>query len=136
MWLALRVACGVQIGNPRRFSRGGNSGVHRPRNREDVAGSQPAMNTVYPRTSSLATVSLIFGILAYIFLPGIGALVAVICGHSARAEIRRAPPGTIEGDGLALAGLILGWIQIVCGIIALGFLILLALGAIAFAGFR
>jgi hypothetical protein len=94
------------------------------------------MNTVYPRTSSLATVSLIFGILAYIFLPGIGALVAVICGHSARAEIRRAPPGTIEGDGLALAGLILGWIQIVCGIIALGFLILLALGAIAFAGFR
>jgi hypothetical protein len=94
------------------------------------------MNTVYPRTSSLAIVSLIFGILAYIFLPGIGALVAVICGHSARAEIRRAPPGTIEGDGLALAGLILGWIQIVCGIIALGFLILLALGAIAFAGFR
>ena len=94
------------------------------------------MNTVYPRTSSLAIVSLIFGILAYIFLPGIGALVAVICGHSARAEIRRAPPGTVEGDGLALTGLILGWIQIVCGIIALGFLILLALGAIAFAGFR
>lgn len=94
------------------------------------------MNTVYPRTSSLAIVSLIFGILAYIFLPGIGALVAVICGHSARAEIRRAPPGTVEGDGLALTGLILGWIQIVCGIIALGFLILLALGVIAFAGFR
>jgi hypothetical protein len=94
------------------------------------------MNTVYPRTSSLAIVSLIFGILAYIFLPGIGALVAVICGHSARSEIRRAPPGTVEGDGLALAGLILGWIQIICGIIALGFLILLALGAIAFAGFR
>ncbi len=94
------------------------------------------MNTVYPRTSSLAIVSLIFGILAYVFLPGIGALVAVICGHSARAEIRRAPPGTVEGDGLALTGLILGWIQIVCGIIALGFLILLALGVIAFAGFR
>lgn len=94
------------------------------------------MNTVHPRTSSLAIVSLIFGILAYIFLPGIGALVAVICGHSARAEIRRAPPGTVEGDGLALTGLILGWIQIVCGIIALGFLILLALGVIAFAGFR
>jgi hypothetical protein len=94
------------------------------------------MNTVYPRTSSLAIVSLIFGILAYIFLPGIGALVAVICGHSARSEIRRAPPGTVEGDGLALAGLILGWIQFICGIIALGFLILLALGAIAFAGFR
>ncbi|TAN07013.1 MAG: DUF4190 domain-containing protein [Rhodanobacteraceae bacterium] len=94
------------------------------------------MNTAYPRTSSLAIVSLIFGILAYVFLPGIGALVAVICGHSARSEIRRAPPGTVEGDGLALAGLILGWIQIICAIIALGFLILLAIGAIAFAGFH
>ena len=94
------------------------------------------MNTVYPRTSSLAVVSLIFGILAYVFLPGIGALVAVICGHSARSEIRRAPPGTIEGDGMALAGLILGWIQLACVVIAIGFGILILLGAIAFSGFR
>jgi hypothetical protein len=94
------------------------------------------MNTVYPRTSSLAVVSLIFGILAYVFLPGIGALVAVICGHSARSEIRRSPPGSIEGDGMALAGLILGWIQIGCAIVALAIGILIIIGAIAFHGFR
>ncbi|MGH8234228.1 MAG: DUF4190 domain-containing protein [Rhodanobacteraceae bacterium] len=94
------------------------------------------MNTIYPRTSSLAVVSLVFGVLAYFFLPGVGALVAVICGHSARSEIRRAPPGTIEGDGIALAGLILGWIQLACAIVAIGVAILILVGAIAFRGFH
>ncbi|WIG56014.1 MAG: hypothetical protein OJF61_001802 [Rhodanobacteraceae bacterium] len=94
------------------------------------------MNTVYPRTSSLAIVSLIFGILAYVFLPFLGALIAVICGHSARSEIRRAPPGSIEGDGLALAGLILGWIQLAFTAIAIVFAVLVLFGAIAFSGFR
>jgi hypothetical protein len=94
------------------------------------------MNTVYPRTSSMAIVSLIFGILAWLFLPFVGALIAVICGHSARSEIRRAPPGTIDGDGLALAGLILGWIQLACTVIAVAFVVLALLGAIAFSGFH
>lgn len=94
------------------------------------------MNAAYPRTSSLAVVSLIFGILAYVFLPGVGALVAVICGHSARSEIRRAPPGTIEGDGLALAGLVLGWIQLAGVIIAIGLAILILIGVVAFHGWR
>jgi hypothetical protein len=70
------------------------------------------MNVSVVRTSTLAVVSLVFGIVCWIALPFIGALVAIICGHSARAEIRRAPPGTIEGDGMALAGLILGWVHL------------------------
>lgn len=94
------------------------------------------MNTAYPRTSSLAVVSLIFGVLAYVFLPFVGALVAVICGHSARSEIRRAPTGAIEGDGMALAGLILGWIQIASAIIGIIIIVLLAVGAIAFSGWH
>lgn len=94
------------------------------------------MNTVYPRTSSLAVVSLIFGVLAYVFLPFVGALVAVICGHAARSEIRRAPPGTFDGDGLALAGLILGWIQIGIAVLVVGFLVLALAGVIALHGFR
>lgn len=89
------------------------------------------MNAAYPRTSTLAVVSLIFGILSYVFLPFIGALVAVICGHAARSEIRHAPPGTVEGDGMALAGLILGWIQLVLSIIAIGIIIVLFVFGIA-----
>lgn len=94
------------------------------------------MNAVYPRTSSLALVSLIFGILSWVFLPFVGALVAVICGHSARSEIRRAPPGAIDGDGIALAGLILGWLQIAFGILVASAVILLFMGVFAFSGFH
>lgn len=92
------------------------------------------MNAVYPRTSSLAVVSLVFGILAWLppVLPFIGALVAVVCGHAARSEIHRAPPGAIEGDGMALAGLVLGWIQLALAIIAFGIFILFLAGVIAF----
>lgn len=94
------------------------------------------MNTIYPRTSSLAVVSLIFGILAYVFLPGLGALIAVICGHSARSEIRRAPPGSIDGDGLAVAGLILGWIQLASIILLIILGLLVLFGIIVFNGFH
>lgn len=92
------------------------------------------MNTAYPRTNSLAIVSLVFGILAWVppVLPFIGAVIAVVCGHAARSEIRRAPPGIVEGDGMALAGLILGWIQIALALIALGVFLLFLAGAIAF----
>jgi hypothetical protein len=69
------------------------------------------MNTV-PRTSGTAIASLIFGVLEWIALPVIGAIPAVILGASARSEIRRAPPGTIGGEGLAVAGLILGWVYL------------------------
>ena len=94
------------------------------------------MNSIPARTSTMAVLSLVFGIVCWVALPFIGALAAVICGHSARSEIRRAPPGSIEGDGLALAGLILGWIQLACTFIAVVFVVLVLFGAIAFSGFR
>ncbi|MEP7097025.1 MAG: DUF4190 domain-containing protein [Dokdonella sp.] len=89
------------------------------------------MNALPTRTSTLAVVSLIFGILCWIGLPFIGAVVAVICGHSARGEIKRAPPGMIEGDGMAIAGLILGWIHLaLCVLVVFAFL--LFFGGLAF----
>jgi hypothetical protein len=63
-------------------------------------------------TSTLAVVSLVFGIVTWLVLPLVGALVAVVCGHLARAEIRRAPEPGLEGDGMALAGLILGYVHL------------------------
>ncbi|MGA9341181.1 MAG: DUF4190 domain-containing protein [Rhodanobacteraceae bacterium] len=71
------------------------------------------MNAVAQRTSGPAIASLIFGVLAWCVIPFIGAIIAIVLGHVARAEIRRAEPGSVEGDGLAVAGLILGWMQIV-----------------------
>jgi len=70
------------------------------------------MTAAIPRTSTPAILSLVFGILCWVALPLVGAVAAVVCGHLARSEIRRAPPGTLEGDGLAVAGLVMGWLHI------------------------
>jgi hypothetical protein len=82
-------------------------------------------------TSTLAIVSLIFGILAWCLLPFVGAIVAIICGHMARAEIRRVSvDAPLEGDGLAIAGLVLGYVQLASGV-----LLVLAFVATLFWGF-
>ncbi len=88
------------------------------------------------RTSGTAIASLIFGIVAWFGLPIIGALVAVICGHIARGEIRRMPPGTIEGDGMAIAGLILGYLQLVLGLLLVLLFIGILLLGFGVAGWR
>ena len=72
------------------------------------------MNAPAHTTSTTAIVSLIFGIICWIAVPFIGAIVAVVCGHVARGEIRRAPPGSIDGDGMAVAGLVLGYLNLGC----------------------
>jgi hypothetical protein len=71
------------------------------------------MSSMPPRTSGTAIASLVFGILSWCVLPFIGAILAIVLGHSARNEIRRAPPGAIDGEGFATAGLILGWAHVV-----------------------
>lgn len=76
------------------------------------------MNTTARPTSSLAVVALVFGILGWTLLPGLGAIVAIITGHLARSEIRRSA-GRLDGDGLAVAGLALGWTVIGVAIAAL-----------------
>ena len=71
--------------------------------------SDPLRQTGMPRqTSTTAIVSLVSGLLGWTLLPLIGSLVAIVTGHIARAEIRRHPE-TLEGDGLAVAGLLLGY---------------------------
>jgi len=84
-----------------------------------------------PRTSGTAIASLVFGVLSWFALPFIGAILAIVLGHSARGEIRRAPPGTIDGDGMAVAGLILGWAHLAI-IAALMFFVFAFLGGLAF----
>ena len=70
------------------------------------------------RTSTLAVISLVAGILGWTLLPFLGSLGAIITGHMARSEIRRAA-GTVDGNGLAIAGLVLGWGSVVVTIIGI-----------------
>ena len=61
------------------------------------------MNTSAPRsTCTLAVVSLCFGIAAWTVLPFVGAIVAVVCGHLARRDIRQTVSEPLDGDGLEL----------------------------------
>ena len=81
------------------------------------------------QTSGTAIASLVFGIVSWVALPFIGAVVAVICGHIARGEIRRQPHGAIDGDGLAVAGLVLGYVQLAfCLLLVVGIVMLIAFG--------
>jgi hypothetical protein len=85
-------------------------------------------------TSSLAIVSLVFGVLAWVMLPFVGALVAVICGHLARGEIRRAPVDQrLEGDGMAVAGLVLGYVQLTLSVLLVVFVIAMLVFGFGFA---
>jgi hypothetical protein len=71
------------------------------------SGGTPGM---WPRTEPLAIVSLVAGIGQFV-MPIVAAIVAIVCGHVARGKIRRSQ-GTETGGGMALAGLILGYIGI------------------------
>ena len=60
-----------------------------------------------------AVASMVLGIVAFFtsILGVIAAIIAVILGHRARAQIQ-ASHGRLGGAGFALAGIILGWIYI------------------------
>ncbi|MEP6908721.1 MAG: DUF4190 domain-containing protein [Pseudoxanthomonas sp.] len=91
------------------------------------------MNVPFRQNSSLAIVSLISGILGWSLLPLIGSIVAVITGHLARKEIRRNP--ALDGDVMAVIGLVLGWLAIVGAIIGVVAFIML-FGGIAWLSTR
>jgi ABC-type transport system involved in cytochrome c biogenesis permease subunit len=78
---------------------------------------QPAPHAVTQPTNSLAIVSLVAGIASYFVVPVIGAIVAIVTGHMARGQIRRTGEG---GGGLALAGLVLGYVHIALAVIVIG----------------
>jgi len=89
------------------------------------------MNVPARTTSTTAIVSLVFGVICWVAIPFIGAIVAIVCGHVARTEIRNAPPGSIDGDGMAVAGLILGYLHL--ALIAMFLLLVFTvLGGVAF----
>jgi len=67
------------------------------------------------RTSTLAIISLISGIVSWLLLPFIASIAAVITGHMAKNEIKKGN-GIITGNGMATTGLILGYVQLGLGL--------------------
>jgi hypothetical protein len=71
-------------------------------------------------TSGLAIASLILGIGGLTLLPLFGSILALIFGYMARNDIRQRPD-KVTGEGLAIAGIVMGWIAV--GLAVLGLLV-------------
>jgi competence protein ComGC len=70
---------------------------------------------VQPKNAGLAIGSLVLGILSLTCFWLLTAIPAVICGHIAYSRIRRSA-GALTGEGLALGGLITGYLSIALSI--------------------
>lgn len=70
------------------------------------------------QTSGLAIASLVSGIAGWTIFPLLGSILAIFFGYAARREIRR-DPDRLAGEGLAVAGLVLGWIMVAISVLGL-----------------
>lgn len=78
------------------------------------------------QTSNLAVISLVSGVLSWILVPFLGAIVAVIAGHRAKREISESG-GSLTGNVMATVGLLLGYIQLVLSMCAVVVIVILFL---------
>lgn len=89
----------------------------------------PLAGAPQPKTSSLAIWSLVLGCLGIVLLlvciGPVFAIPAVICGHLAYSRIRRST-GALSGQGLALAGLITGYIGIALAVLSIPMMLAIA----------
>ena len=83
---------------------------------------RPAVPQTVPRTPPLAIWSLILAVLSFTCGWLFTAVPAVICGHIARAKIRESG-GTLDGRGIATAGLVLGYLAFMLGIMGIPLLV-------------
>ncbi len=88
--------------------------------------------TQQAKTPSIAIASLVLGILGLACIGPFGAIPAIICGHKAKSRIK-ASDGTLTGDGIALAGLVLGYVSI--GLMIVLIPVYATMGAIAIPSF-
>ncbi len=73
-----------------------------------------------PPTNGLAIAALVCGVGGFVI--GVSFIPAIICGHLARAQIRRTGE---QGGGMALAGLIIGYVGIALfAVLVAGFIVI------------
>ncbi|MEA3377894.1 MAG: DUF4190 domain-containing protein [Chloroflexota bacterium] len=95
--------------------------------------SRPHSPPAQLQTSALAVVSLVASILGLTAVPTVGSAIGLVLGYVARTEIRRS--ALLTGEGLATAGIVLGWIGIALTLIAMALVLLVVVfGFVAIPG--
>lgn len=95
---------------------------------EQIPQQQYTTIPTQPKDSTLALLSMIFGIASYFVIPFIGAIAAVVLGHMGKNEIKKSA-GMLKGNGMATAGLILGYVQLGLFVVSICVITILALSA-------
>ena len=77
---------------------------------------------IQPHTSGLAIASLVLSTLTIVLGP-FGCIPGIVCGHIARSQCSKDP--ALTGNGVALAGLIVGYSFLVLMVMVLGLFVVL-----------
>jgi hypothetical protein len=83
-------------------------------------------NPPQPKTSGLAIWSLVLGILSLTCCSILGAIPGVICGHKALSKIKHSG-GALAGEGLAIAGLVTGYLGILWAVVFIPMMLAIAI---------
>src|SRR6266566_2830596 len=89
---------------------------------EETLPPPPPASQPVPRTAPAAIWSLVLAVVSFFCGWLFTAIPAVICGHVARSKIRKSG-GALGGMGIATAGLILGYIALVLGVMGIPLLV-------------
>ena len=82
--------------------------------------------TPQPKNSALAIWSLVLGILSLTCFSLLSAIPAVICGHKALSKIKQSG-GALTGQGLAIAGLVTGYLGILWALVVIPMVLAIAI---------
>src|SRR3974390_808575 len=82
--------------------------------------------TPQPKNSALAIWSLVLGILSITCFSIFSAIPGVICGHKALSKIKQSG-GALTGQGLAIAGLVTGYLGILWALVVIPMMLAIAI---------
>jgi hypothetical protein len=83
-----------------------------------------------PQNDPLAIWSLVLGIAGLVACPLVPSIIAIILGGKSKRKIAESG-GTLTGESMAKVGVILGWIGIALGILAIIVAVLISIGTFA-----
>jgi hypothetical protein len=73
-------------------------------------------------TNGMAITSLIMGIAGFTFLPALGSILALIFGYIGKGQVARSQ-GAQDGRGMAIAGIVMGWVGLILTIVFVGLIV-------------
>jgi len=99
-----------------------------PQQEQPQWGDQQQQWQAAPTTPGSATAALILGICGIVLCPLICGPLAIVYGNKAKGEIR-ASNGRLGGQGLAQAGVVMGWIGVAFAVLGILFFIIAIAGS-------